>query len=344
MTLVAIITDTHFNFKRGNKIFHEYFEKFYKNVFFPTLKKLNIDTVIHMGDIFDNRRATDYWSIEWTKKVILEPLKDYNVHLTVGNHDIFYKNTTNLNSPILLMDGYDNINIYTKPQTVNVDGTDILFLPWITPDGEQDALNAIKETPARVSMGHLELNDFYPQRGHPQVNGRDKNLFSKFDRVFSGHYHTRSDDGKIFYVGNPYELYWSDYNDKRGFAIFDTETYELKYIDNPYKMFRVINYVDDAMYDLQDYENCMVKLIVKEKRDKVKYEKFLDFLLEQNLQDLKIIEEVVVNENFDAEEEVKNEDTLSLLKRYVDESEVGLNKSRIKEILTSIYQESFQLA
>ncbi len=100
---VAIITDTHFNFKKGNKVFHEYFEKFYKNVFFPTLKKYNVDTVIHMGDIFDNRKATDYWSIDWTKRVILEPLKKYKVYLTVGNHDIFYKNTTELNSPILLM-------------------------------------------------------------------------------------------------------------------------------------------------------------------------------------------------------------------------------------------------
>ncbi len=76
---VAIITDTHFNFKKGNQIFHDYFEKFYSKVFFPTLEKLGIDTVIHLGDIFDNRRATDYWSIDWTKRVILEPLKKYKV-------------------------------------------------------------------------------------------------------------------------------------------------------------------------------------------------------------------------------------------------------------------------
>jgi DNA repair exonuclease SbcCD nuclease subunit len=340
---VAIITDTHFNFKKGNKVFHEYFEKFYKNIFFPSLKKYGVDTVIHMGDIFDNRKTTDYWSIDWTKRVILDPLKKYNVYLTVGNHDIFYKNTTDLNSPILLMGDYKNIKIMTSPETVNVGGTDILFLPWITPEGEQDALNAIKETPARIAMGHLELNDFYPQRGHAQVNGRDKNIFKKFDRVFSGHYHTRSDDGKIFYIGNPYQLYWSDYNDKRGFIIFDTETYEIIKIENPYEMFKIIYYRDDALYNLEDYEGCMVKLIIKEKKDKVKYEKFLDFLLESGLQDLKIIEEVIINEDIDVDAMVENEDTLSLLKKYIDESEMELNKNRIKELINSIYQEAFQL-
>lgn len=340
---VALITDTHFNFKKGNKIFHEYFEKFYKNIFFPTLEKYGIDTVIHMGDIFDNRKNTDYWSIDWTKKVILEPLKKYNVYLTVGNHDIFYKNTTHLNSPVLLLDNYTNINVITSAKTINLKGTDILFLPWITSNDEQATFNHIRETSARVAMGHLELNGFYPQRNHVQTGGMDNTIFSKFDRVFSGHYHTRSDNGKIFYIGNPYELYWSDYNDKRGFGIFDTDTYELEYIDNPYQMFKIINYRDDAVYNLNEYDNCIVKLIIKEKKDKIKYEKFLDWLLEQNIQDLKIIEDVIINDDIDVEHEVQNEDTLSLLKKYVDESEIQLNKIRIKEILNQIYKESFQM-
>lgn len=340
---VALITDTHFNFKKGNKIFHEYFEKFYKNIFFPTLEKYGIDTVIHMGDIFDNRKNTDYWSIDWTKKVILEPLKKYNVYLTVGNHDIFYKNTTHLNSPVLLLDNYTNINVITSAKTINLKGTDILFLPWITSNDEQATFNHIRETSAKVAMGHLELNGFYPQRNHVQTGGMDNTIFSKFDRVFSGHYHTRSDNGKIFYIGNPYELYWADYNDKRGFAIFDTDTYELEYIDNPYQMFKIINYRDDAVYNLNEYDNCIVKLIIKEKKDKIKYEKFLDWLLEQNIQDLKIIEDVIINDDIDVEQEVQNEDTLSLLKKYVDESEIQLNKIRIKEILNQIYKESFQM-
>ena len=341
---IAIVTDTHFNFKKGNKVFHEYFEKFYKEVFFPTLKKYKIDTVIHMGDMFDNRKATDYWSIDWTKRVILEPLKKYNVHVILGNHDIFYKNTTKLNSPMLLLNNYKNIKVYENPTSVNINGKDFLFIPWITPEGEQETLQAIQNTQARVCLGHLELSGFYVNKGNFQQHGRDKNIFNKFDRVFSGHYHTRNDDGKIFYLGNPYQLYWSDYNDKRGFTIFDTETLEITPVDNPFEMFKICNYdEDDIQEELDQYQGCIVKLIIKNKTDQKKYEKFLDKLIKEQPYELKIIEQIKFNSDFDADEIVKNEDTLSLLKKYVDESEIKLNKSRIKDLIQSIYQESFQL-
>lgn len=341
---VAIITDTHYNFRKGSQVFHDYFEKFYNEVFFPFLKKNKIDTVIHLGDIFDNRRATDYWSIEWTRRVILDPLKKYKVHLVLGNHDIFYKNTNKLNSPELLVGDYKNINIYTKATNVQVGGQEVLFIPWITPDSESETLAAIQNTSARVAMGHLELTGFYAHRGHVQEAGRDKSVFQKFDRVFSGHYHTRSDDGKIFYLGNPYQLYWNDYGDNRGFTIWDTETNHLQYVNNPFQMFKICNYDEETPEeDLTLYKGCMVKLVVKNKTDQKKFDKFLDSLIKTQPQELKVIESVKINEQFDADELVQQEDTLSLLKRYVDESEIKLNKVRIKELIQSIYQESFQM-
>jgi len=341
---IGILTDTHFNFKKGNKVFHEYFEKFYKEVFFPTLRKYKIDTVIHMGDMFDNRKSTDYWSIDWTKRVILEPLKKYKVHVILGNHDIFYKNTTKLNSPMLLLNDYKNIKVYDKPSTVQVGEQDLFFIPWITPESEQETLDSIRNTPARVAMGHLELSGFYVNKGTIQQHGMDRGTLDKFDKVFSGHYHMRNDDGKIFYLGNPYQLYWSDYNDKRGFTIFDTDTYELTKIDNPYEMFKICYYDEDNIEeDLSSYEGCIVKLIVKNKTDHKKYEKFLDNLNKTEPYELKIIENIQINSDFDADEAVENEDTLTLLKRYVDESEIKLNKNRIKDLIQSIYKESFQL-
>lgn len=341
---VAVITDTHYNFKKGNKVFHEYFEKFYKNVFFPTLKKYKIDTVIHMGDMFDNRKSTDYWSLDWTKRTILEPLKKYNVYVILGNHDLFYKNTTDLNSPMLLLNDYKNIKVYHKPTTVQVDGQDILFVPWITTESHQETLQAIQNTSARVCMGHLELSGFYVNKTTYQQHGMDKNTFNKFDRVFSGHYHTRNDDGQIFYLGNPYQLYWSDYNDQRGFTIFDTETYELVKIDNPYQMFKICDYDENFIEkDLEQYQGCIVKLVIKNKTDQHKYEKFLDQLIKIQPYELKIVENIRLNSDFDSDDIVEREDTLTLLKKYVDESEIKLNKNKIKELIQSIYQESFQL-
>jgi len=341
---IAILTDSHYGFRKGNKVFHEYFEKFYKEIFFPSLKKYKIDTVIHMGDMFDNRKMVDYWSIDWTKRVILEPLKKYKVHVILGNHDIFYKNTTKLNSPMLLLNDYKNINVYDNPVTIKIDEKDILFVPWITSEGEQKTLEAIQNTSASVCMGHLELSGFYVNKSTISEHGRDKSIFEKFDKVFSGHYHMRNDDGKIFYLGNPYQMYWSDYNDKRGFSIFDTKTNEIIFIDNPYEMFKICNYNEnDIQKDLSEYEGCIVKLVVQNKTDQSKYERFIDRLIKQNPYELKIVETVKLNSDFDFEEIVQNEDTLTLLKKYVDESEIKLNKNRVKDLIQIIYQESFQL-
>ena len=46
---VAIITDQHFGARKNSKQFHDYFLKFYNDVFFPTLEKHKIKTVVDMG-------------------------------------------------------------------------------------------------------------------------------------------------------------------------------------------------------------------------------------------------------------------------------------------------------
>ena len=39
-------------------------------------------------------------------------------------------------------------------------------------------------------------------------------------------------------------MYWNDAGDIRGFNIFDTETYEMEFIENPYNMFEKVYYED----------------------------------------------------------------------------------------------------
>ena len=95
--------------------------------------------------------------------------------------------------------------------------------------------------------------------------------------------------------------------------------------------------------DLSVYTGTIVKLLVKNKTNQNKFDKFLDSLIKSQPQELKVIEAVKINEDFDADELVETEDTLSLLRKYVDESEIKLNKTRIKELLNLIYQESFQM-
>ena len=341
---VAIITDTHYGARKGSKHLHDYFEKFYDDVFFPTLEKEGITTVIHMGDAFDSRKSIDYQSLEWAKRVVFDRLKKYDVHMIVGNHDCYYKNTNNVNSPGLLLQTYKNIKTYNKIEEVVIDNLKILFIPWINAENYQDSVNAIKVSDSICAMGHLELNGFRAHRGHVMEEGMACDVFEKFDKVFSGHYHTRSDNGRIFYLGNPYEMFWNDVNDTRGFHIFNTDTLTHTSVNNPYKLFYNIYYEDTnhKLFNATEYENKIVKVIVRKKSKPKDFEKFIDKLYSVGVQDLKIIEnfDLQENEDFEIGEE---ENTLSILNRYIDESETQYDKSIIKNIFQDLYKQACEV-
>ena len=341
---VAIITDTHYGARKGSKHLHDYFELFYKNVFFPSLEEHKIDTVVHMGDIFDSRKAIDLQSLEWAKRVVFEPLKKYKVHLAIGNHDCYYKNTNNVNSPQLLLKSYPNIHTYSEPIEIKLDKLKVLFLPWINSENFNETKELIESTDAKIAMGHLELNGFRATRGHLMETGMDIDIFNKFEKVFSGHFHTRSNDGKIYYLGNPYEMFWNDVNDPRGFHIFDTETLEQTPVNNPYRLFYNIWYEDEnyKLFNATEYRGKVVKVIVKKKSNQKSFEKFLDKLYSIGVQELKIVENFNIQENEDFEVE-ETENTISILNRYIDESEIDCDKSIIKGILQKIYTEACEV-
>ena len=341
---VAIITDSHYGAKKGSKHLHDYFELFYKNVFFPALEENNVEAVIHMGDAFDSRKSIDYQSLEWSKRVVFDPLKKYDVHMIIGNHDTYYKNTNSVNSPELLLQTYSNIRTYSDPTEVNIGGLKILFIPWINQENEAKTLKLIEKTTSKCAMGHLELQGFRVNRQLIMEHGLESKLFEKFDKVYSGHYHTRSNNGKVFYLGNPYEMYWTDVNDTRGFHIFDTETLEHTPINNPYKLFYNIYYEDTPyqLFDTTEYENKIVKVIVRKKSKPKDFEKFIDKLYTAGIQDLKIVEnfDIQENEDFEIDEE---ENTMSILNRYIDEAEFEFDKNIIKGIFQDLYRQACEV-
>jgi hypothetical protein len=297
-----------------------------------------------MGDAFDSRKSIDYQSLEWAKRVVFDPLKKYEVHMIIGNHDTYYKNTNSVNSPELLLQTYSNIRTYSDAAEVNIGGLDILFLPWINQENETKTLKTIEKTTCRVSLGHLELQGFRVNRQLIMEHGLESKLFEKFERVYSGHYHTRSNNGKVFYLGNPYEMYWTDVNDTRGFHIFDTETLEHTPINNPYKLFYNIYYEDTPyqIFDTTEYENKIVKVIVRKKSKPKDFEKFIDKLYTAGIQDLKIVEnfEIQENEDFEIDEE---ENTMSILNRYIDEAEFEFDKNVIKGIFQDLYRQACEV-
>ena len=343
---VAIITDQHFGARKGSKHLHDYFKKFYDEIFFPYLEESGIKTIIDMGDTFDNRRSIDLWSLEWAKENYYDRLEKMGItiHTIVGNHTAYYKDTNSINSVDLLLKQYKNVKVYSECTEVVLDKLNILFIPWINAENTQSSIDSIKNSTSKVAMGHLELNGFRAHRGHVMEDGMASELFDKFQRTFSGHYHTRSNDGQIFYLGNPYEMFWNDVNDPRGFTIFDTKTLDHEHIDNPFRLFYHIYYEDTPYqtFDTREFESKIVKVIVKKKTEPKKFEKFIDKLYSSGIQELKIVENFnfTESETFEVEE---TENTISILNRYIDESEFEGDRTVIKSILQKIYSQACEV-
>ena len=344
---IALITDTHYGARKGSKIFHDYFQKFYDDVFFPTIKERKIKHAIHLGDSFDNRKTIDFWALNWAKEHVYNKFKDLKVkvHTIVGNHDVYYKNTNEVNAVDSLLASYNNIVRYSGPTEIDIEGFKTLLLPWICQDNYNETLEAINKSKLRSVFGHLELNGFALFPGQVMthaVSGLDVSAFKKFDVVFSGHYHTRSNDGKVFYLGNPYQIFWNDAGDARGFHIFDTETYELEFIRNPYAIFEKVYYDDNnsRLYDARHLKDKIVKIIVRKKSSQLEFDKFIDKIDKAGCYDFKVVENFTIDDESVDFTQDEYENTLTLLNKYIEDSDFDLDKEVVKDIMKDVYREA----
>jgi len=340
---ILLITDQHFGVRNDNQSFINLYKKFYNEIVVPFLKVSKIKTVIALGDTFDKRRSINFMSLNEAKEMWFTPLEEMGVsmHMLTGNHDIYYKNTLRINAPRELLGEYGNITVHDSPATVNFGGRDILLLPWICDDNRDRAFDEVTNSAADVCMGHLELNGFEAHPGHVMESGMDSNIFSKFKKVFSGHYHMKSTKGNVTYLGNPYQLYWNDYGCKRGFHVFDTETLKTTFYRNPFDMFTKI-YYNDGMDVPDNLEGTYVKLIVENKGDYANFDYNVKLLQDIGLADLKIIEDLSV-EMTDDVEVMETEDTITLLDKYIDSIDLKVDSSSVKNIMRSLYIEACEL-
>ena len=344
---IAIITDQHLDGRKGNLAFWNYFQQFYDEIFFPTLEKEGIKVVFDLGDTFDNRKSMDFNTFHRVRENYFERLKDYEVHMLLGNHCTYYKNTNRINSPELLLENYQNIRVYSEPKEILMGKKAFLMLPWINKENQEDIFRRLETSEADICCGHLELDGFEVTPGMTMDHGMDPKLFHRFKRVWSGHYHHRSKRGNVQYLGNPYQMFWNDYKDTRGFHIYDTETDKLKFVKNPYEIFDKIFYddasVDYNKQDVSDYKNKFIKLIVEEKRDYQMFETLVDRLYNVGAHDVKIVETLVDTDGID-DVNLETKDTMTLLNEYIDEVEIAVNKTDLKSLMRTLYIESCQVA
>ena len=344
---IAILNDTHAGVKNGADIFLDYSEKFYDETFFPYLVEHGIKKIIHLGDYFEHRKYVNYKVLEHNYKTFVSKLYEHDMHMDIipGNHDVYFKNTNNLNSLEQILSKYsDRIHIHMDPKVINYDGLDIGLVPWISKDNEEECMEFMRTASAPILMGHLELGGFrYMANANITSHGMGTEIFQRYEAVYSGHYHTKSTQENVTYLGTQFELTWSDAGDPKYFHVLDTDTRDILPGRNPAVLFQKIIYDgdDEPTLEQERIEGTYIKVVVSNKKDLFAFDQFMDKLYNLNPHEVRIIE------NFDElaggsidDDDVDTVDTPTLLNSYIDTAKTNLNNDILKKMMNELYIEA----
>jgi len=345
---IALLNDTHCGIRNSSEIFLDNAGEFYSKIFFPYLLENDIKHIVHLGDYYENRKYINFKSLNHNRKGFLSKLREYKITMDIipGNHDCYYKNTNDLNALKELLGHYMNeVHIVMEPTVMEYGSLKMALLPWINPENHDQSMNFIKNCKADIMGAHLELNGFDMMKGVPSHGGLNPELFSRFEMVLTGHYHTKSTKGNIHYLGNQMEFFWSDAHDPKYFHILDTETRELTPVHNPFTLFQRIIY-DDREQDYNDFDVSIcdkkfVKIVVINKQDLFTFDRFVDKIQDRPIHELKIAEnfnEFMGNQVDD--EAVTMEDTGEMLDDYIEATDTDLDKDKLKADMRNLLTEA----
>lgn len=319
-------------------------------MFFPYLKTHNIKHIIHLGDLMDRRKYVNFQTLNVVRERFMKPLFDMGimVNVVLGNHDVYYKNTNELNSVRELFEHSKfctNWNINHKPAIV---WGDIALVPWISPENQKECLDFIASRPASVLMGHFELSGYEVLRGVEHHDGMEPGLLASYDAVYSGHFHCKHSKNNIHYLGTQYQITFSDLNEPKGFHVFDTTTRAIEYVQNPHRIFTKLVYNDETtdysspFYDLTEYKQTYVKVVVEKKTKPIVFDQLLDKLNESGCHSYSVEDRTMV-EKTKAEQKVDlSKDTLTLICEEIDGMEGVSDIARLKTLIQDLYMEALQ--
>lgn len=347
---VALVTDIHFGVRNGSKFFLDKYEQFFDKVFFPTLIEREIKTLIIAGDTWEYRTKLDVVAMVRTFRMFFDRLEELGIEVFMiyGNHDVAYKNTNEYNSIDFLGKMYPNVRVISGCETIEFDGTPINFVSWVNNANLEQSLEFIKTCPPTILVGHFEIKSFEMIKGHVCEHGFDKAIFDRFDQVFSGHFHTVSSDGRIFYISNPFQTNWSDYNLDKGFRIFDTTSRDLEFIANPFEVYDKFVYNDEVNITEFDYEQARDKIVrvYIQSYSGINQNKLNLFLEKMNhvsysCEVIEIDETELVNENGDIEWVDNNQ----LIETYLNDvvQNPNIDKGILRQMFHEMYSEALMM-
>lgn len=347
---ICIVTDTHLGVRNNSNLFLDVQKSFWSNLFFPYIDKHNIDTIVHLGDYFDNRKYVSHLCLERNREDFLKPFLDRNLkmYIIAGNHDCYYFNTNKLNSLRTVLGNIPNIHIIDNDlEIISLDGkTKSLFVPWLNDENFEDFVFFKEKEKVSHVFGHFGINGFEIAPGQIETHGLEKELFAEFPIVFSGHFHKKSSSKHIHYLGSPYQTTWSDYGNKHGFHIFDTETNKLEFIHNKDDVFHILKYNEQKINiiekNLYTLSNKYVKILIEKKTEESVFNAFLKKLNSYNPANLTIVDDYNMNlieSNIEIDE---TESTIDIIDKYIDKIKDFEHSKQLKKYVQNLYNVSMK--
>jgi DNA repair exonuclease SbcCD nuclease subunit len=351
---IAFLGDAHWGARSNSEYFLQRQLEFYREQFFPYLQDNDIKHVIQFGDLLENRKTISVKIMYNLQREYLAKFEELGItqDIIIGNHDVLHSNTNRISALVEIADKatFPNTTVHIDATSRDFGGCKIDFIPWMNRENQEDILKFMKASNSDFLAGHLEINGFEMVSGIQCHDGLEPSVFSQYATVFSGHFHKQSKQlvkkALIHYLGTPYEMNWGDYADPKGFHIFDTETGETTFIENPKPIYHKIMYNDSAVnYDSFDenyYADSIVKLIVESKKHDMMFDRLITRLQ-------KVAHEFLITDidSFDVSgaeiDKMDVEDSLSILIKAVDTVETNLDKNRIKQKINSIHKEAEDL-
>lgn len=360
MPKVIFLGDMHIGARNASPIVADFQIRFFEEILFPYMKKNNITQILQFGDVFDTRKFSNHVILHKWKIRVFDYMLNNDIIMSVilGNHDTASKNTLKVNTPSLLLAEYENINIVDRPKNITYCGAklkelfsgfelvNILCVPWVCQDNREEIEELVKTTDAIYCAGHFEFDGFEMHRGQKAVGGYSTKEYEKFDMVFSGHFHTRSRQNNIQYLGTPYEMSWIDYCDTKGFHVFDTAKHSVEFIENPLTLFNRIEYNDketSPQIDVSLLKDTYVKVVAINKDDAVKFDSFINNILLVNPADLKIVDIETDFTNIETDDTIDISDTKALMESFVTQIETNLEKPKLTDMLNSLYVQALEI-
>lgn len=234
MSKIAILGDTHFDVSNSSELVYAQQIKFFKEQFFPYLKENNIKEFIQLGDFFDVKTKVGTFIQFRLMQDFFDVLEkeDITMHYFVGNHDLYFKDSREIYSLAVFEKAYrKNFKVYQNMDIVKFGKMNTLLVPWMYDHEKPKLMDFVQEFKPDLILGHFEIQDFSVTKDFQATHGLDKEIFKGIP-VISGHFHLQQNVGNIFYLGTPYQTSWSDYNERKGFLVLDTETQERTFIEN----------------------------------------------------------------------------------------------------------------